>query len=67
MALPVQASFAEKLTLSMDGDHSLLPLVGNNRDLDLSGLEVKQGVRAVPLGEHQLTGRVLSDRVPVAG
>ncbi len=52
--LPGQASFTAKVVLSKNCDHSFLALLGNDGDLDLALLDVKNKIGSVPLPEDRL-------------
>jgi hypothetical protein len=52
--MAIQASFAKKLTWSQDCNHRLLALLGNDSELDLALLDVKNRVRDLPLWENNL-------------
>ena len=52
--LPGKTSFAEKITGSYDRNHRLLALLGNDGELRLALLDVKDRVRRVSLGEDNL-------------
>ena len=43
--MAIQTSFAEKLTWFQDGDYRFLALLGNDGELDLALLDVKNRVR----------------------
>ncbi len=47
--MAIQTSFAKKMTGSYDGDHRLLALLGNDGQLDLALLNVKDRVRDLSL------------------
>ena len=65
--LPRQASFTEEITGAQNRDYSLLAAVGNYRELDLSLLDVEQGVGRVRLQENRLIVRVALDDLPGPG
>jgi hypothetical protein len=62
----IQAAFAKKISRSQNGDYGFPSLLGNNRDLELSLLEVKDRVRDVALREDDLILLVFGYRLSVA-
>jgi hypothetical protein len=52
--LASQAALAKEITLSVESNDRLFPSLGNDRDFNLSALDVEDGVRRVTLREHQL-------------
>jgi len=52
--MAIQASFAKKMTGSHDCNHRLLALLGNDGELDLPLLNVKDRVRSFSLAENSL-------------
>src|SRR5436190_19009251 len=52
--MAIQTSFAEKVTWSQDGNHRFLALLGNDRELDLALLDVKNRVRDLSLRKNNL-------------
>src|SRR3977135_2431711 len=57
-----QAAFAAEFILPEDGDHSLLAMFGNDRDLAPSFLDIKDGIRDGSLREDRLTFAVQGNR-----
>ena len=51
---PIQTPFAKKLTRSEDCNHRFLALLGNDRELDLALLDVKNRVRDLSLRKNNL-------------
>jgi len=52
--MAIQTSFAKELTGSQDCDYRFLALLGNDSELDLALLDVKNGVRDLSLGKDNL-------------
>jgi hypothetical protein len=52
--MAIQTSFAEKLVRFQNGDHRFLALLGNDGELDLALLDVKNGVGDLPLRKNDL-------------
>jgi hypothetical protein len=52
--MAIEASFAKELTGAEDADHSFLPLLGNDGELDSAFLDVKHGVRSIALRKNDL-------------
>jgi hypothetical protein len=52
--MAIQTSFTKKMTGSHDCNHRLLALLGNDGELDLALLNVKDRVRNFSLGENSL-------------
>ena len=57
--MAIQTSFAKKMTGSYDCNHRLLALLGNDGQLDVASLNVKDRVRRVSLGEDNLIPPVM--------
>ena len=66
LGLSGQASFAAKFILPENCDHGLLAVFGNDGDLDLALLDVKNGIRDVSLREDILTLAVFGNRSSLA-
>jgi hypothetical protein len=64
--MAIQTSFAEKLAWFQDGDHRFLALLGNDGELDLPLLDVKNGVGDLPLRENNLILPVFRYRFSLA-
>jgi len=64
--MAIQTSFAKKMTGSYDGNHRLLALLGNDGQLDVASLNVKDRVRRVSLGEDNLILPVLCHGLSLA-
>ena len=54
--MSIQTSFAKKLTLFQDCDHRFLALLGNDGELDLALLDVKNRVRDLSLRKYNILG-----------
>src|SRR5206468_12394723 len=52
--MAIQTSFAEKVTWSQDCNHRFLALLGNDGELDLAFLDVKNRVRDLSLRKNNL-------------
>src|ERR1700694_4277821 len=52
--MAIQTSFAKKMTWSQDCNHRFLALLGNDSELDLALLDVKNRVRNIALRENNL-------------
>src|SRR5258707_12372182 len=52
--MAIQTSFAEKVTWSQDCNHRFLALLGNDGELDLALLDVKNRVRDLSLRKNNL-------------
>src|SRR5260370_31228958 len=52
--MAIQTSFAEKMPGSQDCNHRFLALLGNDGEVDLALLDVKNGVGDLPLRENNL-------------
>src|SRR5580700_255052 len=52
--MAIQTPFAEKLTWSQDRNHRFLALLGNDSELDLALLDVKNRVRDLSLRKNNL-------------
>src|SRR5688572_28160200 len=61
-----EAALAEESIRTKNCDDSLLALRGNDRDLDLALLDVKDSVGRLPLGEDRLVFAVLNDAASLA-
>src|SRR6202162_418582 len=64
--MAIETSFAEKLTWFQDGDHRFLALLGNDGELDLALLDVKNRVRDLSLRENNLILPVFGYRFSLA-
>src|SRR6266446_5513666 len=62
--MAIQTSFAKKMTWSQDCNHRFLALLGNDRELDLALLDVKNRVRELSLRENNLILPVFGDGFP---
>src|SRR5882672_2020060 len=62
LGLSGQATFAAKLILAEDRDHSLLTVLGDNCDLDSALLDVKDGIRDASLREDRFIFAVRGNR-----
>ena len=62
--LSCEAAFAKELTGFQDGDHRLLALTGDDRQLDLTLLDVEERVCRVALGKDPGLDPVPVDRSP---
>jgi hypothetical protein len=49
-----QTTFAKEVAFAQNGDYRFFSVVGHNSKLDLAFLDIKNGVRWVPLREHNL-------------
>ncbi len=49
-----QGTLAEEIPLAVNGDDGFLALVGDDGDLDLAVLDIKDGFRRISLGEDDL-------------
>src|ERR1700674_4833852 len=61
-----QAALAEKIRLPVDCDDCVPALVRDDRDLDLAGLNVKDGIRQVSLREDALILSIFRYGPPLA-
>src|SRR5690349_10954146 len=52
--MAIHTSFSEKMTRSYDCNHRFLALLGNNSELDLALLDVKNRVRGLALRKYDL-------------
>jgi hypothetical protein len=59
--MAIQTSFAKKVAASHDGNHRFLALLGNDGELDLALLYVKDRVRDLSLRENNLILPVITD------
>src|ERR1700694_1807705 len=57
--MAIQTSFAKKMTWSQECNDRFLALLGNDSELDLASLDVKNRVRNLSLGENNLILPVL--------
>src|ERR1700731_2844779 len=64
--MAVQTSFAQELTWSQNCNHRFLALLGNDGELDLAFLNVKNRVRDLSLRENDLILPEFGDRFPLA-
>src|ERR1700731_4054666 len=64
--MAIETSFAEKLTWFQDGDHRFLALLGNDRELDLALLDVKDRVRDLSLRKNNLILSIFGYRFSLA-
>ena len=48
-SLPCEAAFTKKTTTLQDGHDGFFALLGHNRELDLALLQIKHGIRRIPL------------------
>ena len=65
MGCPALASFAAKVVIPENCDDCFFAVLGNDRDLDLALLAVKNGIRAVSLRDILILA-VRGDRSPFA-
>jgi hypothetical protein len=64
--MAIQTSFAKKVTWSQDGNHRFLALLGNDSELDLALLDVKNRVRDLSLRENNLILSIFGYRFSLA-
>src|SRR4030095_16263049 len=64
--LAIQTSFAKKVTWSQDGNHRFLALLGNDGELDLALLDVKNRVRNLSLRKNNLILPIFGYRFSLA-
>src|SRR6184192_2913585 len=64
--MAIQTSFAEKVTWSQDCNHRFLALLGNDGELDLALLDVKNRVRDLSLRKNNLILPVFGYRFSLA-
>src|SRR5712692_8849986 len=64
--MAIQASFAKKMTGSQDCDDRFLALLGNDRELDLALLDVKNRVRDLSLRKNNMILSVFEYRFSLA-
>src|SRR6266478_1621422 len=60
--MAIQTSFAKKVTWSQDCNHRFLALLGNDSELDLALLDVKNRVRNLSLRENDFVPPVFGYR-----
>jgi hypothetical protein len=61
---PIEAGFAEELPLCQNPDDGFLAVLGQDGDLDLAFLDIKNAVGDLPLSEDFLIFPVFSDGFP---
>src|SRR3989442_678722 len=64
--MAIQTSFAEKVTWSQDCNHRFLALLGNDGELDLALLDVKNRVRDLSLRKNNLILPIFGYRFSLA-
>jgi hypothetical protein len=64
--MAIQTSFAEKVTWSQDCNHRFLALLGNDGELDLALLDVKNRVRDLSLRKNDLILPIFGYRFSLA-
>src|SRR5216684_7831902 len=64
--MAIQTSFAKKVAGSQDRDDCLLALLGNDRELDLAFLDVKNRVRDLSLRKNNLILPIFGYRFSLA-
>src|SRR5258708_25284091 len=64
--MDIQTSFTEKVTWSQDCNHRFLALLGNDGELDLALLDVKNRVRDLSLRKNNLILPIFGQRFSLA-
>jgi len=65
--MAIQTSFAEKVTRFQNSYDCFLAPLGNDGELDLALLNVKNGVRRITLPEHNFILSIIYQNLPARG